>query len=119
MPHARTVFAFCCLPLFLTQTPAQQNAPLRLIQTIPLPGVTYLDAALRKKQVPSVVVADKEKADYALEGVSDHVKQFCASGRNCRSSGSCISIHPWGGLRFEYADPLWRRLAARFGDWDQ
>src|SRR5665213_1579647 len=35
---------------------------------------TYLDAALRKKQVPVVVVSDKEKADYALEGVSDHVK---------------------------------------------
>jgi hypothetical protein len=35
---------------------------------------TYLDAALRKKHVPLVVVADKEKADYALEGVSDHTK---------------------------------------------
>jgi hypothetical protein len=35
---------------------------------------TYLDAALRKKHVPLVVVADKDKADYALEGVSDHVK---------------------------------------------
>jgi hypothetical protein len=35
---------------------------------------TYLDAALRKKHVPLVVVTDKEKADYALEGVSDHVK---------------------------------------------
>jgi len=35
---------------------------------------TYLDAALRNKHVPVVVVSDKEKADYALEGVSDHVK---------------------------------------------
>jgi hypothetical protein len=35
---------------------------------------TYLDAALRKKHVPVVVVANKEKADYSLEGVSDHVK---------------------------------------------
>ena len=35
---------------------------------------TYLDAALRKKHVPLVVVTDREKADYALEGVSDHVK---------------------------------------------
>ncbi len=35
---------------------------------------TYLDAALRKKHVPVVIVADKDKADYSLEGVSDHKK---------------------------------------------
>jgi len=35
---------------------------------------TYLGAALHKKHVPLVIVADKEKAEYALEGVSDHVK---------------------------------------------
>jgi hypothetical protein len=35
---------------------------------------TYLAAALRKKHVAIMVVADKEKADYVLEGVSDHQK---------------------------------------------
>ncbi|MFL6447540.1 MAG: hypothetical protein ACJ746_07605 [Bryobacteraceae bacterium] len=34
----------------------------------------YLSAALQKKQVPVSIVADKEKADYELSGVSDHVK---------------------------------------------
>lgn len=35
---------------------------------------TYLAAALQKKKVPVVVVAEKEKADYELQGVSDHQK---------------------------------------------
>jgi len=35
---------------------------------------TYLDAAIRSKHVPVVIVTTKEKADYSLEGVSDHVK---------------------------------------------
>ncbi len=35
---------------------------------------TYLSAALQKKHVPVSVVADKEKADYELSGVSDHIK---------------------------------------------
>jgi len=35
---------------------------------------TYLSAALQKKHVHVSVVADKEKADYELSGVSDHVK---------------------------------------------
>lgn len=35
---------------------------------------TYLDAAIRAKHVPLIVVNTKEKADYSLEGVSDHVK---------------------------------------------
>jgi hypothetical protein len=35
---------------------------------------SYLAAALQKKKVPVVLVADKEKADYELEGVSDHQK---------------------------------------------
>ena len=35
---------------------------------------TYLAAALQKKKVPVVIVADKEKADYELQGVSDHQK---------------------------------------------
>ena len=39
MPRVKTVYAICCLALFAMQAPAQQNAPLRLIQTIPLPGV--------------------------------------------------------------------------------
>jgi DNA-binding beta-propeller fold protein YncE len=39
MLRVNTVFTFCCLALFMVAAPAQQNAPLRLIQTIPLPGV--------------------------------------------------------------------------------
>ncbi len=35
---------------------------------------TYLAAALQKKKVPVVMVADKDKADYELSGVSDHQK---------------------------------------------
>jgi hypothetical protein len=34
----------------------------------------YLAAALQKKKVPVVVVNEKEKADYELQGVSDHQK---------------------------------------------
>src|SRR5436305_1495716 len=35
---------------------------------------TYLTAALQKKQVPLVVVGNKEGADFELTGVSDHQK---------------------------------------------
>ena len=35
---------------------------------------TYLTAALQKKKVPVTVVTTKEKADYELDGVSDHQK---------------------------------------------
>lgn len=35
---------------------------------------TYLTAALQKKQVPLVVVGNKEGADFELSGVSDHQK---------------------------------------------
>jgi hypothetical protein len=35
---------------------------------------TYLAAALQKKKVPVVLVADRERADYELQGVSDHQK---------------------------------------------
>jgi hypothetical protein len=41
----------------------------------------YLAAALQKKKVPVVVVSEKEKADYELQGVSDHQK---ASGLSLR-----------------------------------
>jgi hypothetical protein len=34
----------------------------------------YLAAALQKKKVSVVIVADKDKADYELQGVSDHQK---------------------------------------------
>ncbi len=34
----------------------------------------YLSAALEKKHVPVSITADKDKADYELSGVSDHVK---------------------------------------------
>jgi hypothetical protein len=35
---------------------------------------TYLVAALKKKKVPVVVVADKTQADFELSGVADHEK---------------------------------------------
>jgi hypothetical protein len=34
----------------------------------------YLAAALQKKKVPVVIVAEKDKANYELQGVSDHQK---------------------------------------------
>ena len=39
----------------------------------------YLTAALGKKKVPVAVVADKEKADYVLEGLSTHEEKGWAS----------------------------------------
>jgi hypothetical protein len=35
---------------------------------------TYLAAALQKKKVPLTVVNTKDRADFELDGVSDHVK---------------------------------------------
>ncbi|MEN6532396.1 MAG: hypothetical protein ABFD89_01960 [Bryobacteraceae bacterium] len=39
----------------------------------------YLTAALGKKKVPVTVVADRDKADYVLEGLSSHEEKGWAS----------------------------------------
>ncbi|HWQ55321.1 MAG TPA: hypothetical protein VN442_16665 [Bryobacteraceae bacterium] len=39
----------------------------------------YLTGALGKKKVPVTVVADKEKADYVLQGLSNHEEKGWAS----------------------------------------
>ncbi len=64
------------LPVCAAEAPAEKRIPAgSKIYIEAADGFdTYLSAALQKKHVPVSIVADKEKADYELSGVSDHVK---------------------------------------------
>jgi hypothetical protein len=66
-----------CILLAAAALPAQKTAatiaPGSKIYIEPMGGFeTYLAAALQKKQVPVVVVADKNAADFDMAGTSGH-----------------------------------------------
>lgn len=60
------------------QSPALRPGATVFIDGMPDDFDTYLKAALKKKEVPLVIVASREEADFEIKGVSDSQKAGAA-----------------------------------------
>ena len=81
--YAARLMALCLTICVGAQTPAAQNSKSipagSKVYIAPMDGFeTFLKAALEKKEVPLVVVEDKDKADFEITGASNSQKASTA-----------------------------------------